>query len=187
MEPQLRSNRQYPLRPSRHVRLAVGRRPSITRAYPDGALPMQQQRRITGAQFRRRLRDKRYWLRLIPYMTPDPLDENLAAYARQETSFCPPDLKVGIWREIERRRQQSFWTRLLPILEWREVFSEPRVAGLAFLVAIAIGIFPVAIIAKRQTDERIARESIHFDVFSQSSISQFSSLAHGSTSHSTRP
>lgn len=58
---------------------------------------------------------------------------------------------------------------MLPLLEWRELFFEPKLAAAAFAVAIAIGILPGYFAASRvNANVRLARESLHFEVFSGS-------------------
>lgn len=99
-------------------------------------------------------------------MNPDPLDRLLSQYAKTPT----PPLASGnseLWREIERRKARSFFARLLPVLEWRDLFGEPRLAAAGVLLAVAIGVIP-AFLTKpdRSSDERLARKSLHFEVFS---------------------
>ena len=100
-------------------------------------------------------------------MNTNPLDELLNAYAKQP---LPPPAGGGsteIWRSIETRRRRSFWSRVLPLLEWRELFLEPRIAGVAFAMAIAIGVVPGYFVASRANAETLlARRSLHFEVFS---------------------
>lgn len=98
-------------------------------------------------------------------MNSDPLDDLLGAYSAQATPPPPDRLTTGVWREIETRRNQTFWHRVLPTLDWRELFREPRVALPALALALFIGMLPaVALRSYAQAD--IARESLHFEVFS---------------------
>ena len=99
-------------------------------------------------------------------MNSDPLDGLLSQYAKTPT----PPFAGGnseLWREIERRKARSFFSRLLPLLEWRDLFGEPRLAATGVLLAVAVGMIP-AFLARphRASDERLARESLHFEVFS---------------------
>jgi hypothetical protein len=100
-------------------------------------------------------------------MNNNPLDELLNAYAKQPLPPTSGGDLTEIWRSIETRRRQPFWSRVLPLLEWRELFLDPRIAGAAFAVAIAIGIVPGYIAANRANAEtQLARHSLHFEVFS---------------------
>lgn len=99
-------------------------------------------------------------------MKPDPLDNTLADYAQQPLPACPDRLASDVWREIESRRRRSVWTRLFPLLDWNELFREPRLAVSAVALALAVGLVPAFLQAGPVTDTRLARESLHFEVFS---------------------
>jgi len=62
-------------------------------------------------------------------------------------------------------RRLSLWPRLFPLLEWRELFSEPRLAVAALVFAITVGVVPAAAFNRLENERRLARQSIHFDVF----------------------
>ncbi|MBI4622754.1 MAG: hypothetical protein HY736_05960 [Verrucomicrobia bacterium] len=95
-------------------------------------------------------------------MNSDPIDDLLRAYSQQPMP-PPPLSKAAIWREIEQRRHRS-WFGMLPVLSWRELFAEPGMAIAGLVVALIAGMVPVA--AARASDTpRLARESLHFDVF----------------------
>ena len=100
-------------------------------------------------------------------MNINPLDDLIGAYAKQP---LPPPLGPGsadIWRAIKDRRRGSFWSRMLPLLDWRELFLEPRMAAAAFALALAVGILPGYILVSRTNEEaQLARRSLHFEVFS---------------------
>lgn len=98
-------------------------------------------------------------------MNPDPIDPLLSDYSREPVPDTPKNFQEGVWREIARRRHTSFWSRILPLLEFRELFSEPRLAAAAFTMAIAIGVVPAAVWTRLRSEQRLARDSIHFDVF----------------------
>ncbi|HVZ64168.1 MAG TPA: hypothetical protein VG838_06785 [Opitutaceae bacterium] len=98
-------------------------------------------------------------------MNSDPLDDLLGAYSKQSTPTPPDRFTTGVWQEIELRRNQSFWRRLLPALNWHELFREPRVALPAFALAVLIGLLPAATL-RSYGEVRLARESLHFEVFS---------------------
>jgi hypothetical protein len=98
-------------------------------------------------------------------MEPDPLEQALADYAREHPPACPDRLQSDIWREIGLRRR-SMWARLFPLAEWRSLFRNPRMALPAVALALAIGILPGLLFATRGSDQRLASESFHFDVFS---------------------
>ena len=119
-------------------------------------------------------------------MKPDPLDPKLTAYARQRLPSCPDELTGAVWQEIARRRQ-SFWARLIPTLEWRELFSEPRLAATAFVCALAAGVLPAVVLAKAHEQQRLARQSVHFDVFTAASAQQLAALGPSGSTRSSRP
>ncbi len=98
-------------------------------------------------------------------MNSDPLDELLGAYSKQSTPPPPDHLTAGVWHEIERRRGQTFWTRLLPSLDWHELFREPRLAIPALALAFLIGLLPAAA-TRSNAQVRTTQESLHFEVFS---------------------
>ncbi len=98
-------------------------------------------------------------------MNTDPLDDLLGAYSKQSTPPPPDRLTSGVWREIELRRSQTFWRRVLPSLDWQEIFSEPRVTVPALALALFIGVLP-AVATRSYGQAALARESLHFDVFS---------------------
>jgi hypothetical protein len=104
-------------------------------------------------------------------MKPDPLDRLLADFSAQPPPHASGLTHAEVWQAIELRRGQSVWARMLSLLEWRELFSEPRmaVAGAAF--AIIVGVVPAAVVGRAEDHRRLARQSIHFDVFSAESVS----------------
>jgi hypothetical protein len=94
-------------------------------------------------------------------MIPDPLDRKLDAYSRQPLPASPHDVDAEVWREIERRREQPLAARL----GWHELLRQPwwAVAGLTF--AIAIGTVSALAFNRVQQTKRLARDSLHLDVF----------------------
>lgn len=98
-------------------------------------------------------------------MNSDPLDELLRSYSQQPSPAPAERLSSDVWKSIQLRRKQSFWSRMLPILDWRELFTEPRFVVAALAVAILVGTFP-AMMMGRSPSPRLARESLHFEVFS---------------------
>lgn len=98
-------------------------------------------------------------------MNPDHLENMLASYAAQPLPRLSEPSAMEIWREIDRRRHRSIWARMFPWHEWRELLAEPRlaVAGVAF--AVVIGIVPTFVLNRAEDERRLARQSIHFDVF----------------------
>jgi len=99
-------------------------------------------------------------------MKPDPIDRALASYAQESLPMCPDRLTSDVWREIDRRRRESVWTRLFPLLDWNELFREPRLALSAVGLALAVGLVPAFLQTRPLSDTRLARESLHFEVFS---------------------
>ena len=127
------------------------------------------------------------FLALKRTMKPDPLDDLLHDYARQQLLPSPPDLATTVFAEIAQRRGQSFWTRLAPMPDWRELTGEPRLAFAALTCALAIGILPALLLAESDAKKLLARQSIHFDVFSQSISVQLAGLGSGRPAPSSMP
>ena len=98
-------------------------------------------------------------------MKPDSLETMLAAYAAKPLPTSSEPSTAEIWREIDRRRQ-SFWSRIFPVLDWRELFAEPRLAVAAVAFAVMVGVVPAMAYNRVENERRLARQSIHFDVFS---------------------
>lgn len=98
-------------------------------------------------------------------MHNDPLDDLLGAYSKQSTPPPFDRLTSGVWREIELRRGQTFWTRTFHALGWQDLFSEPRLAVPALAAALLIGLLP-ALSARSIDQAQLARQSLHFEVFS---------------------
>src|SRR5438270_13703622 len=109
-------------------------------------------------------------------MAPDPLETLLREYASEPLPSAPESLAVDVWREIDRRRAERFWLRSLARLSWRELFAEPRVAAIAFACTLLIGVLPALAATKIHGDQRLARQSLHFDVFAMGEASQFTNL-----------
>lgn len=102
-------------------------------------------------------------------MNPDSFDRQLEAYARQPLPAAPTNLSAGVWREIDRQRAQ-------PFLGWGELLKRPgwMLAGLAF--ALAVGAIPAVAFSRAQQVKRLARDSLHFDVFSPRAPGQLASV-----------
>lgn len=98
-------------------------------------------------------------------MNSDPLDELLRSYSQKPSPAPAERLSSDVWKSIRLHRKQSFWTRMLPILDWREVFAEPRFIAAALAVALLVGALP-AVMTGRSPSPRLVRESLHFEVFS---------------------
>ncbi|HVU18367.1 MAG TPA: hypothetical protein VHD32_15795 [Candidatus Didemnitutus sp.] len=99
-------------------------------------------------------------------MKPDRIDELLAAYANQPLPSSREPSADRIWRAINTRRRQSWWSRVFPVIDWRELFAEPRLAVAAVAFAIMIGVVPAMAVNRAENERRLARQSIHFEVFS---------------------
>lgn len=98
-------------------------------------------------------------------MTPDALDDLLNAYAKQPLP-PPSEGNAAIWQRIDaQRRKRRAWSNLFPVVSWRELFAEPRLAIAGLALAVVTGIVPVATAAALVETPRIARESLHLDVF----------------------
>lgn len=93
------------------------------------------------------------------------LDSILAAYAKQPLPKLRSPSRSEIWSAIEQRRKQSSWTRIFSTLDLRDLFSEPRMAVAALAFAALVGIVPAAVIGRTQNERRLARQSMHFEVF----------------------
>ena len=98
-------------------------------------------------------------------MNSNPLDDLLHAYSKQPLPPPPPFSRAEIWRDIDVRRRRSSWLRLLPVLSWRDLFAEPRVAVAGLMMALLTGMVPAAV-ASSSKAPRLARSSLHLDVFS---------------------
>lgn len=98
-------------------------------------------------------------------MKPDPLDDLLKAYSEQPLPLPPLQSKATIWREIEQRRRHRWWFGLFPLLSWRELFAEPRLAIAGLAVALVTGIMPAAAAQTFIVKPRVVRDSLHLDVF----------------------
>lgn len=97
-------------------------------------------------------------------MNSDRFDDLLSDYAKQPLP-PPPQLISAVWRDIEQRRRRSFWSGLLPTLDWRELFLEPRLVLPALAIALLAGMLPGAMI-RLEAKPEIARDALHFQVFS---------------------
>ena len=98
-------------------------------------------------------------------MKPDRLEQTLASYARDPLPAASEPSTTDVWQAIERRRRQSVWSRIFPEIDWRDFFSEPRMAAAALAFAIIVGVVPAAVFNRVENEQRLARQSIHFDVF----------------------
>lgn len=99
-------------------------------------------------------------------MKPDRLETILAAYAAQSLPASSEPSTAEVWREIERRRRQSLWSRIFPMFDWREFLLEPRLAVAAVAFAVTVGVLPAMAFNRIENERRLARQSMHFDVFS---------------------
>jgi hypothetical protein len=99
-------------------------------------------------------------------MKPDRLEAMLAAYAAQPLPPLSVAPTAGVWLEIENRRRQSWWARLFPVLDWRESFTEPRMAFAALALAVTVGVVPAMALNHAENKRELVRQSIRFDVFS---------------------
>lgn len=117
-------------------------------------------------------------------MNSDPLDRKLEAYAQQGLPSPPANVAAGVWQAIERRRRETLFVRL----GWSELLRRPAwaIGGLAF--ALAIGVVPAVAVSRAQQAMRLARDSLHFDVFSPRARGQPASLlVEPDTAHSHTP
>jgi hypothetical protein len=96
------------------------------------------------------------------------LDSMLAAYAKHPLPEFKGPSRSEIWGAIEQRRKQSSWTRIFSTLDLRDLFSEPRMAVAALAFAALVGVVPAAVLGRTQNERRLARQSIHFEVFAVS-------------------
>lgn len=97
-------------------------------------------------------------------MNSDPLDELLGAYARHSMPENSDRLHADVRRAIAERRRRPFFVRFLPVLTWRELFTEPRLAAACFVLAVGAGVLP-ALAVHRTVHSRLARSSLHLEVF----------------------
>lgn len=108
----------------------------------------------------------------------DPLERSIRELARRRLPVPPPasDFSVGVWAEIRRRRRQSSWSQVFPLLEWRELFREPRLAVAALACAFVVGVLPAAAWNRVQQQQRLAQQSLHLDVFSSTPTERLAAL-----------
>jgi len=98
-------------------------------------------------------------------MNSDQLDALLHAYSRHPLPPPPDRLNSGVWSEIEQRRHRHVWLEIFPMLSWRELFAEPRLAVAGLAIALLAGVLPAAVV-RASDNTQLARTSLHFDVFS---------------------
>lgn len=110
-------------------------------------------------------------------MKPDRLENLIAEYAAQPLPTFSGPSNSEVWREIERRRRESWWLRVFPVIDWRELFAEPRLAVAAVAFAVVIGVVPALALNRIEYERRLARQSIHFEVFSSDAGSLWSVFA----------
>jgi hypothetical protein len=101
-------------------------------------------------------------------MDPDPTDRLLERYARQPLPSAP-EVVAEVWREIEKRRSLSFWSRLFPLSDWSEFIGRRSLAVSALAAALVVGILPSVVATRAKADQKLARQSIHFNVFTADS------------------
>lgn len=114
-------------------------------------------------------------------MNQDPLDPLLKDYARRPLPLCPDDLQARVWDEIEQRRRGPYWTKVVPLLEWRELFAEPRLAIAAFACALVVGVVPGSLAAKARAEQQLAKRSFQFGAFSSKPPQPFQAAFRPST------
>ena len=108
-------------------------------------------------------------------MNPDPLDDLLSAYAKQPLPAAPDRFTADVWKEIEQRRHRGVGALLG--LNWRELLQRPRFALSALGLALLAGLLPAAV--TRSADHALlARDSLHFEVFSADMPSILVATAH---------
>lgn len=99
-------------------------------------------------------------------MKPDSLDDLLKGSAREALPPAPTQerLAAAVFAEIDRRRRRSFSERILPLLGWRELFLEPRLAIPAMGLALLIGLLP-SVVTRVSARTPTTRESLHLEIF----------------------
>lgn len=96
------------------------------------------------------------------------LDAMLEAYANQPLPKFKGPSRSEIWGAIDQRRKQSGWIRIFSTLDLRDLFAEPRMAIAALAFAVLVGVVPAAVIGRAENERRLARQSMHFEVFAVS-------------------
>ena len=96
-------------------------------------------------------------------MNSDPIDDLLNAYAKQPLPTAPDRFTADVWKDIEHRRHRGFGALLG--LNWRELLERPRLTLSALGLALLAGLLP-AIAARSADHALLARDSLHFEVFS---------------------
>lgn len=104
-------------------------------------------------------------------MNDDRVDQLLDRLRTQGHPIAP-DLRSFVRAEIHRRRElQAARGGFSSWLAWLSFLSQPRMAAAGACLALAIGVFAGSITlpaAARGTDIRMARVSLHLDVFDAS-------------------
>jgi hypothetical protein len=96
-------------------------------------------------------------------MNTDPFDDLLSAYAKQPLPAASDRFTADVWKDIEQRRHRGFGALLG--LNWRELLQRPQLALSALGLALLAGLLPAVV--TRSTDHALlARDSLHFEVFS---------------------
>ena len=114
------------------------------------------------------LRDAHPYLRLTKIMNQDPLDRLLNASAQTPApSLSEPAFTKDVWREIETRRNESFWRGLLPMLDWQDFFTQPRLVVPALAMVLAVSVVPAATLLRIDNRALVVRQSLGLDVFSE--------------------
>ena len=96
-------------------------------------------------------------------MNSDPIDDLLSSYAKQPLPTAPDRFTADVWKDIEQRKRRGFGALLG--LNWRELLERPRLAFSAFALALAAGLLP-AVVSRSADHALLARDSLHFEVFS---------------------
>ena len=96
-------------------------------------------------------------------MNSDPIDDLLSAYAKQPLPTAPDRFTADVWKDIEQRRHRGLGALLG--LNWRELLERPRLALSALGLALLAGLLP-AVAARSADHALLARDSLHFEVFS---------------------
>lgn len=108
--------------------------------------------------------------RLIPEM--DPLDDLLKGYANEALPKLPAKFDAGVWAEIERRRAH----RGISLLGWADPFLQPMAVAAALLIAVLAGFTSTFLHEHPESQQQLARQSLHLDVFSVHSVTLRASL-----------
>jgi hypothetical protein len=93
------------------------------------------------------------------------LNSLLSEYSRQPLPPVTGPSTAEIWRAIEHRRTESLGSRLSDFFDLTNLLPDRRLVIAALTYAAVVGVIPAALIGRAENERRLARQSIHLEVF----------------------